>query len=155
MRDELIKAARPVLKWLGGTLLVVFVLVWIAAPSAVTIAAGVTVVLFVVVRYCLLVSTPHPLLAALIGALAIGGAAGPFLAGLPRPPSLARLIVVLLAYLVIYLFGATWLLGASRVLHEKPPAGRWSAWLGWGGLAAWSALFLLGAIAIGMGSPVR
>lgn len=75
MRDELIKAARPVLKWLGGTLLVVFVLVWIAAPSAVTIAAGVTAVLFVVVRYCLLVSTPHPLLAALIGALAIGGAA--------------------------------------------------------------------------------
>lgn len=70
MRDELIKAARPVLKWLGGTLLVVFVLVWIAAPSAVTIAAGVTVVLFVVVRYCLLTSTPHPLLAALIGALA-------------------------------------------------------------------------------------
>ena len=155
MRGELMNAARAVLRWVGGALLVVFVVVWLAAPSAVTIAAVVTVVLFLLVRYCLLTATPHPLLAALIGALAIGGAAGPFLASLPRPPSLARLIVVLLAYLVIYLFGATWLLGASRVLHENAPAGRWSTWLGWGGLAVWSALFLLGAIAIGMGSPVR
>lgn len=91
MRGELMNAARAVLRWVGGALLVVFVVVWLAAPSAVTIAAGVTVVLFLLVRYCLLTATPHPLLAALIGAPAIGGAdGGRFVFGAAQHAALAH-----------------------------------------------------------------